>query len=85
MEFVGAWLQGLELFQQIRAVRGASCRACVRHSQMITLFPTEPTQRLGVLPTLAGQAAAAHPEAPGNANSFTIFVHRFEVSRRAGW
>lgn len=44
----------------------------------VTLFPREPTQRLGVPPNLAGQTATTHPEVSQNVNSFTILAHRWE-------
>lgn len=37
-------------------------QSCVGHGEMITLFPTDPAQSLGVLLTLAAQASIANAE-----------------------
>lgn len=49
-----------------------------RHRWMITLFPTEPAQNLGVLLNLAAQAATLNPDKSANGSRFTIHARRWE-------
>lgn len=47
---------------------------------MITLFPTDPAQSLGVLLTLAAQASIANAEESKSESRFLIFAHRWNSS-----